>query len=274
MANPEISSVEYQQGTLAGYELREYLLAKFERTCAYCGKKDVPLQIEHIQPKTLGGSDRASNLTVACRPCNEKKAAQPVEKFLAGKPDLLKKIKAQAKAPLRDAAAVNSARYALGNEIKAWGLPTSFWSGGRTKLNRVTQGYAKDHWIDAACVGETGAAVVIPPGLVPLQIKATGRGTHQTVKTDKFGFPRGGAGRCKRVFGFQTGDLVRLSQPSGKYAGDHPGRLAGIRTTGYFDIRSGDAKITARHQNFTLLQRSDGYEYSNVSGNVKGRRAG
>ncbi|CAK0763121.1 5-methylcytosine-specific restriction enzyme A [Gammaproteobacteria bacterium] len=274
MANPEISGVEYQQGTLAGYELREYLLEKFERTCAYCGKKDVPLQIEHIQPKALGGSDRASNLTVACRPCNEKKAAQPVEKFLVGKPDLLKKIKAQAKAPLRDAAAVNSARYALGNEIKAWGLPTSFWSGGRTKLNRVTQGYAKDHWIDAACVGETGAAVVIPPGLVPLQIKATGRGTHQTVKTDKFGFPRGGAGRCKRVFGFQTGDLVRLSQPSGKYAGDHIGRLAGIRATGYFDIRSGDAKITARHQNFTLLQRSDGYEYSNVSGNVKGRRAG
>ncbi|CAK0765153.1 hypothetical protein CCP3SC1_450003 [Gammaproteobacteria bacterium] len=274
MANPEISGVEYQQGTLAGYELREYLLEKFERTCAYCGKKDVPLQIEHIQPKALGGSDRASNLTVACRPCNEKKAAQPVEKFLVGKPDLLKKIKAQAKAPLRDAAAVNSARYALGNEIKTWGLPTSFWSGGRTKLNRVTQGYVNDHWIDATCVGETGADVVIPPGLVPLQIKATGRGTHQTVRTDKFGFPRGGAGRCKRVFGFQTGDLVRLSQPSGKYAGDHIGRLAGIRATGYFDIRSGDAKITARHQDFTLLQRSDGYEYSNVNGNVKSQRAG
>ena len=61
MVNPEISGVEYQQGTLAGYELREYLLEKFNRTCAYCGKKDVPLQIEHIHPKSLGGSDKTSN---------------------------------------------------------------------------------------------------------------------------------------------------------------------------------------------------------------------
>ncbi|WP_394346608.1 HNH endonuclease [Methylacidiphilum sp. Yel] len=26
--------------------------------------------IEHIQPKSFGGSDRVSNLTLACRPCN------------------------------------------------------------------------------------------------------------------------------------------------------------------------------------------------------------
>lgn len=261
MANPEIAGVEYQQGTLAGYEAREYLLEKWGRKCAYCGKEGVPLQVEHIQPKALGGSDRVSNLAIACRPCNEKKAAQPVEKFLAGKPELLKKIKAQAKAPLRDAAAVNSARYALGNEIKAWGLRTSFWSGGRTKFNRTAQGYAKDHWIDAACVGETGAAVFIPAGFTPLSVKATGRGSHQTVRTDKYGFPRNGAGRCKRVFGFQTGDLVRLAQPSGKYAGEHVGRLAGIRADGRFDIKAGNQKVTASYKNFKLMQRSDGYEY-------------
>ena len=29
MANPEIAGVEYQQGTLAGYEVREYLLEKW-----------------------------------------------------------------------------------------------------------------------------------------------------------------------------------------------------------------------------------------------------
>jgi RRXRR protein len=38
MQNPEISGVEYQQGTLAGYEVREYLLEKWQRQCAYCGK--------------------------------------------------------------------------------------------------------------------------------------------------------------------------------------------------------------------------------------------
>jgi 5-methylcytosine-specific restriction endonuclease McrA len=60
LQNPEISGVEYQQGTLFGYELREYLLEKWNRQCAYCDAKDVPLQVEHIRPKAQGGSNRAS----------------------------------------------------------------------------------------------------------------------------------------------------------------------------------------------------------------------
>lgn len=36
MENPEISGVEYQQGELFGYEIREYLLNKSQRKCAYC----------------------------------------------------------------------------------------------------------------------------------------------------------------------------------------------------------------------------------------------
>lgn len=34
MESPAIAGVEYQQGTLAGYEVREYLLEKFNHTCA------------------------------------------------------------------------------------------------------------------------------------------------------------------------------------------------------------------------------------------------
>lgn len=78
LQNPEISGVAYQQGTLAGYEMREYLLEKCHRTCAYCDAKDVPLQIEHIQSKARGGSDRVANLTLACGSCNRKKAAQDI----------------------------------------------------------------------------------------------------------------------------------------------------------------------------------------------------
>lgn len=35
--NPEISGVEYQRGELFGFEVREYLLVKWDRKCAYCG---------------------------------------------------------------------------------------------------------------------------------------------------------------------------------------------------------------------------------------------
>ncbi len=54
MENPEITGVLYQQGTLQGYEVRQYLLEKWGRKCAYCNKQDVPLQIEHIQPRAKG----------------------------------------------------------------------------------------------------------------------------------------------------------------------------------------------------------------------------
>jgi putative toxin-antitoxin system antitoxin component (TIGR02293 family) len=60
MDNPEISGVEYQQGTLAGYEVREYLLEKWGRKCVYCDKANVPLQIEHIDPRANGSTDRVN----------------------------------------------------------------------------------------------------------------------------------------------------------------------------------------------------------------------
>ena len=43
--NPEISGVEYQQGELLGYEVREYLLEKWDRKCAYCSAENIPLQV-------------------------------------------------------------------------------------------------------------------------------------------------------------------------------------------------------------------------------------
>jgi hypothetical protein len=73
MKKPEVTGVEYQQGDLQGYEIREYLLEKWKRKCAYCDKKNVKLEIEHIIPKSRGGSNRVDNLTISCRKCNLKK---------------------------------------------------------------------------------------------------------------------------------------------------------------------------------------------------------
>jgi hypothetical protein len=113
MVNPEISGALYQQGELAGYEVREYLLEKWGRKCSYCGAENVPLEVEHISPMGKGGSDRVSNLALACRKCNQKKADQDLNKFLVNKPDLAKKILTRSKTPLKDAAAVNADRFGL-----------------------------------------------------------------------------------------------------------------------------------------------------------------
>ena len=106
-------------------------------------------------------------------------------------------------------------------------------------------------------MGEAREAVALN-GIRPLAITATGRGRRHVVKSDRYGFPRGAAGRVKRVHGFQTGDLARLCVPKGNYAGVHTGRIAGIRADGRFDLHN----ITRRWVNFTLLQRGDGYAYA------------
>ncbi|MFG1686134.1 RNA-guided endonuclease IscB [Nonomuraea sp. NPDC049269] len=46
-AGKPLEGIEYQQGTLAGYAIRQYLLKKWGRTCAYCGAAGTPLQVEH-----------------------------------------------------------------------------------------------------------------------------------------------------------------------------------------------------------------------------------
>jgi 5-methylcytosine-specific restriction endonuclease McrA len=185
--NPEISGVEYQQGVLCGYEIREYLLNKWERTCAYCGVTNIPLQVEHIHPKAKGGSNRISNLCLACEKCNIKKGTQNIEQFLSKKPEVLKRILSQAKRPLKDATAVNSTRWALFNRLCMTGLPVSTGSGGLTKFNRTRLNLAKTHWLDAACVGNIESLKILTNK--PLLIKATGHGTRQMCRTDKFGFP-------------------------------------------------------------------------------------
>src|SRR5262249_23932143 len=69
MENAEISGIEYQQGELAGYEPKEYLLLKWGHECVYKSKGpcDQDLEVEHITPRSRGGTNRVSNLTIACR---------------------------------------------------------------------------------------------------------------------------------------------------------------------------------------------------------------
>ncbi|GET39203.1 hypothetical protein MiSe_39670 [Microseira wollei NIES-4236] len=153
MQNPEISGFEYQQGELAGYELREYMLEKWHRKCAYCGATDTQLEIEHIIPKSKGGSNRVSNLTLSCTKCNQKKGNKPIEQFKKNQPELLKSIKSQARRPLADTAAANATRWKLFNCLKEFGLPVETGTGGRTKYNRCRQILPKHHWLDAANVG-------------------------------------------------------------------------------------------------------------------------
>ena len=218
MQNSDISGVGYQQGELAGFEVREYLLEKFGRKCAYCGVENVPLNIDHVIPRAKGGSDRVSNLVLACVKCNQKKGAKTVEEFLKGKPDALQRVKKQLKAPLKDAAFVNATRWKLFIELKTTELPVEIGSGGRTKYNRQNFHVPKEHWLDALCVGNV-QGVANWEKLKVLSVNCCGRGAYQRTRTDKYGFPRGFCMRQKKVHGFASGDMVKAVVPKGKKKG-------------------------------------------------------
>lgn len=253
--NPEISGIEYQQGELFGYEVREYLLEKWGHKCVYCGAEDVPLEIEHIIPQSRGGSNRVSNLTISCTLCNQKKGNQTALEF--GFPQ----VAALAQKLLSDVAAVNATRWEIYQRLQSIGLPVEVGTGGRTRFNRTRRGLPKTHWIDAACVGSSTPEKLKLDGVRPLVIIACGRGSRQMCRMDRFGFPRTAAKRQKRVHGFQTGDIVSAVVPKGKKAGTHIGRVA-VRASGSFNIKTKSGTVQGISYRYCqLLHRIDGYHY-------------
>jgi 5-methylcytosine-specific restriction endonuclease McrA len=272
--NPEIAGKDYQQGSLFGWELREYLLYRHKHTCAYCHglTKDAVLEKEHVIPKALGGSNRLANHVISCRECNEDKGSLHPNAWTAlckqrgGKLNLtraknIQRIMDGYRPSLKDAAAVNATRYAVGKSIKSIISNTQFWSGGLTKKNRSEQGYAKDHWIDAACVGQNGGVVSLECHHI-LIASAKGHGSRQMCSVDRYGFPRTSAKVSSVVHGFRTGDLVMANVPSGKKKGLHVGRVA-VRKSGSFNIQTESGAVQGiSHKHCRITQCSDGYNFN------------
>jgi 5-methylcytosine-specific restriction endonuclease McrA len=259
LENPEIGGIEYQQGTLQGYSVREYLLEKWNRQCTYCGVKNVPLEIEHITPKSKGGSNRISNLALACRECNQSKGDQDLEDFLSGKPDLLRKIHSQAKQPLKDATAVNSIRWKLYESLKDTGLAVETGSGGLTKFNRTQKGISKTHWLDAACVGKsTPNPLYVKPQSI-LSIQAKGHGCRQMIQMDKYGFPRKGYKPKNPLKDWKTGDIVHVV--AGKKKGIRSARIKTVRSKGSFDLRVNGKIVSVSRNHIQSIFKKDGYDY-------------
>ena len=175
MQHPEIAGMQYQQGELQGYQVREYLLQKWQRTCIYCHKSGIPLQVEHLTPKARGGSDRISNLALACEPCNRRKGKQTATEF--GYPEM----QAQARVPLRDAAQVSSVKTALVSALREqFGVERIGISYGyETKYKRIqVLDLPKSHTNDAVAIAcEMGEAV--KPGSLVYQIRCVPRGNYQ-----------------------------------------------------------------------------------------------
>lgn len=283
LENPDTEGIEYQQGTLFGYEMKAYLMERYQHTCQYCGNEtgDHRLEWEHKIPKSRGGSDSVKNATLACRTCNQEKADRTPEKWLDAlkqkkRPGRIDQIrikclqdvighKSVGKA-LRYAAWANSMRWYLFRELSklAVGGKVHVGTGGRTAYNRNKLGIPKAHHLDALCcadVPKKGYRYAVQPYLV---IEAMGRGNRLLGQVNKCGIiTLKYKDYHKRVNGLQTGDIVQAVVPNGKYKGEYIGRLM-VRQKGTHDIRTMDGKRFSLTKNATIcvLQHVDGYQYA------------
>lgn len=60
---------------------RKNILIRDDNRCQYCALefRDVNLTIDHVIPKSKGGSSRWNNVVAACKPCNQQKRDYLVE---------------------------------------------------------------------------------------------------------------------------------------------------------------------------------------------------
>ena len=65
-------NLEAVTGSEAKRKWRQAIKEKWNYECAYCGSEE-NLTLDHITPRSKGGSERVTNVLCACHSCNQSK---------------------------------------------------------------------------------------------------------------------------------------------------------------------------------------------------------
>lgn len=143
--------------------------------------------------------------SLACEKCNQKKGNKPIEQFLKNKQGLQQLIKSKASKSLKDAAAVNATRNKLVKALEKAGTVFTA-TGAQTKFNRCRLKQEKQHWVDAACVGDVTTLVFRINQ--PLKVTCKGHGGRQKAALNKYGYPLR-HNPLKPIKGWCSGDIAK-----------------------------------------------------------------
>ncbi|HMA77853.1 MAG TPA: RRXRR domain-containing protein, partial [Candidatus Paceibacterota bacterium] len=188
---------EYQKGETYGYKnLKAYVRARDNYTCAYCGKKAGIMTVDHILPQSRFPHLRrcTDNMVCACRDCNSEKAALTAEEY--GCRGISDKVKERDRKFLREATGMNYlntivldwlCRGKLYVEEEEQGQPVDMAVGTTrgfvTKADRENIGWPKSHAHDAVAIATNGQNTRLPTHY--LAMRWMGRPNRQRNKEQK-----------------------------------------------------------------------------------------
>ncbi len=278
MQDAEVTGREYQQGELAGWQLRSYVFHRDGAKCRYCGDaKAERYELDHIVPRSRGGANRVSNLVVSCQDCNVSKGNQSVEEFLANRPARLAAIRSIRRASLVGATQMNIIVPELLRRLEQMELPTAEYDAYTTSWTRKRLGVLKTHVNDALCIGAPDDIQIQSP--LKTVVRSSGHGDRQMLRpSDRHGNPRGqgyrdycalprqrqGYTRCpghrsrrKRLRGIASGDLVRIRHR-------RHGVIRGYAalTSDRVAVQHEGKSVSVRAQDAVLLAHNHGYRVS------------
>ena len=227
----------YQRGEQYGWEnVKMYVRARDNYTCQYCGVVMPPdLEVDHIVPRSHGGSNRPANLVAACHDCNAEKGNQTALEF--DHPEVARR----AKKSLRAAAHTQAGKTATLETLSEI-APVETTYGYVTKLDREARGLPKTHYYDAVAIACGDQAVAALDSYEAM--RAVAQGAYRQRKGDRSHLV---ASLPREVFGFRQWDKVAL--PDGRV-----GFVKGRRSSGYFAVSDLDGSLIAPSISYKKLR--------------------
>ena len=154
MVNPKTGVIEYDPRNFRGWQVRAYIYERDWHRCAYCDNDTRQLQIDHIVPQSLNGSNGIENLVLCCSVCNQRKADSSLEDFLSSDIERLERIYFRTAQEVRTSKRyLNQMMPSLVKHLSGLGMPVSEWDSATTSWNRKQLGVKFNHCYDATLLG-------------------------------------------------------------------------------------------------------------------------
>lgn len=138
---------QYQKSNRLDENIRKAVILRDGCKCMECGKSNCKLEVHHIKPRRLNGSNTLSNLITLCETCHQKTEGKE-EQYMEHYFDILKSSDNK---NLDYASHVMIGKTWLREQLSMIGL-LYLTSGGDTANKRIDWNIVKSHSNDAICI--------------------------------------------------------------------------------------------------------------------------